>query len=368
MGLEDELLEEDYDEEIEAYVEASISYTDHSQISAFSSLSRQMDQYSQLSPADQQKCVKRYVIGIEAKEMLESGAESDELLRLVEDGRQAQAEILGSMFRLVTIIARESAVRRYGTERGLAMIEDLVAEAQVSLLESLPKYAARTDAVPFATYAARVVRDKVRHLIDRHGGLDVPSGWMRMKRVASSVVPALEYTLGRKPTTVEIQAALLEKAYEWAYEHLTDEQKQLSPEEQAIKMTEKLKKQGMLGAINRYDEVMAAMSESVSIHAKVGEDSEVGDFIADSTDGGLDELELEELKRDIAAALSELGDRERDIIMYRFGLVDGTSWTYAKLAPKYGISAERVRQIEAGVMEKLRSPRFASLSVYVTNY
>ena len=85
---------------------------------------------------------------------------------------------------------------------------------------------------------------------------------------------------------------------------------------------------------------------------------------ADGGDSVYDAVEFAELSRDLATALSTLPERERQIMLHRFGFIgDGAEKaTYVKLAPMYGVSAERIRQIERNVLGKLRGPNFGYLA------
>jgi RNA polymerase primary sigma factor len=343
-------------------------------LTALSALAQQMQAFKPLSPADQEKALVAYNQGLEAQAKLaarkRSGRETEKLRVLVRDGERAQEQLVGGMFRLTMIIARELATDRYGKERSLTLMEDLVAEANLALVEALPRYdAARCPT--FSVYAGRVIRDRVRASLTQSSALQVPSAWLRVKRIAATRVPELASELGRTPTLEEIQDALRVRCMDWAADHLTDPQKKLPLDERQALMRAKLVKQGMFGAIDRYEEVMRYTQITTSLDAPVGDDpgSTYGDFIeAPSADEVYDEVELNELRSDIAKALSTLSDRERDIILHRFGWVDGESWTYAKLAPRYGVSAERVRQIEANVLGKLRGPSFTRLASYLPSF
>lgn len=341
-------------------------------VTALSALSQQMSAYRPLSVQEQNLRLEAYNKGLEAAALLSinrrrSDRRVNELRALVRDGERAQMELIGSMFRLVMMIARELATNRYGKERALSMLEELVADANVELVEALPRF--DPSRVPsFSAYAGRVVRDRIRSSLSNSAHIQVPSAWLRINAISATRVPELTAELGRKPTTAEIQEALLTRCMQWAGDHLTDAQKKLDEPERLALMRAKLVKQGMIGAIERYEEVLRYTAPATSLDAPIG-DSDGGtytDFLGNNqVDSTFDEVELRQLSSDIAEALKSLSDRERDIILRRFAWVDGESWTYAKLAPLYGISAERVRQIEAGVLAKLRGPGFAHLAEYL---
>jgi len=342
---------------------------------ALSALAQQMQAYRPLSAQDQSDKLAEYNAGLEATARLASKgrlspAQREKLIKQVNQGERAQSELVGSMFRLVMVISRELATERFGKERSLSMLEDLVSEANVALVEALPRYdPARCPT--FAVCAGRVIRDRVRASLTIGSALQVPSAWLRVKRIAATRVPELVMELGRTPTLEEIQEALLVRCMAWAYDHLTPEQQKLDADEREELMRAKLRKQGMLGGIERYEDVMRYTQATTSLDAPVGDEggSTYGDFLAEPTgDEVFDAVEMDALRTDVANALAALNERERDIILHRFGWVDGESWTYAKLAPRYGVSAERVRQIEASVLSKLRGPAFSRLAGYLPGH
>ena len=363
------------DAEITDYIKRSGISTGRETTTALYALQQQMSAYRPLSVEDQRIRLARYNEGLIAAARLavnrnHSPKLEHELRTAVRVGETAQMELIGSMFRLVMIIARELATNRYGRERALPLLEELVADANLELVEALPRFDP-TRVPSFSVYAGRVIRDRIRSSLSNSSHIQVPSAWIRTNAIAATRVPELAAELGRAPSLDEIKTALTERCMAWAADHLTPEQKELDEPERLVLMRAKLVKQGMLGAIERYEEVVQLTRMAVSLDAPVGEEGggTYGDFLdlegSLSRDSTFDEVELRQLSSDIADALSSLPERERGIILRRFGYVDGENWTYARLAPEYGISAERVRQIEANVLAKLRGPNFAHLAGYL---
>jgi RNA polymerase sigma factor (sigma-70 family) len=348
--------------------------TRYENVSALTAFTKQMSVYPTLTAEAQRERLNAYQAGMSAAATLAGkkkirSREERRLTEIAEEGERAQIELLGSMFRLVILIARELATRRYGRENALTMLEDLVAEANLELIEALHRV--NTDNVErFSAYAGKVARARIAASLNKDAHIQVPSAWLRVNSIASTRIPELFHELGRKPTSSEVQEALLERCYQWAYEHLTSEQLKLPADERTALMRAKLVKQGMLGAIERYEEVVTLTRAALSIDAPVGEDgsSSLGDLAAmpnTGADSVYDEVERGAMAAAVAEVLSTLNERERDIILRRFGWFDGQTWTYARLAPIYGVSAERVRQIEAGVLERLRGPDFSQLSDFM---
>jgi RNA polymerase primary sigma factor len=123
-------------------------------------------------------------------------------------------------------------------------------------------------------------------------------------------------------------------------------------------------------AIEAVEEVLTLGQGVASLDASVGSegDTTLGDLVADRDDGQLfDDVEMEELREALQVVLGGLSDRERMIVLYRYGFVDGTMWTYDRISQLYDVSSERIRQIEKAVLEKLRSPsaQFAGLASFL---
>lgn len=366
-----DLIDDAEDEaEIARYVARATSGSGRESVSALSSLSQQMQPYPVLSVEEQHAALAAYNAGLAARAQLAAGTAGRKRRQLEETARRgesAHAQLVGSMFRLVLVIARENAAQRYGRERSLDMLSDLVAEANVAVVEAVDSYdPAKCPA--FNTYAGRVVRDRVRMCLSKTSSVGLAPSWLRLKRLATVLSPEVAARLGRTPNTAEMQEALHVVCLKWAKDRLTDAQRMLPEEEQLALMEAKLRKQGMLGAIERYEEVMIATQQVASLDSPVGDEG--GARLADMLPGvggssEFEAVELDELRRDLMAALSALPERDREIVLYRFGFMDGEQWTYARLAPRYKVSAERIRQIERNVLTKLRGPGFGALGAHL---
>lgn len=355
---------------------AEYDYTENgnrAQVSAFSAFMQIVDRYPVLSAEAQGELVAAYQHALDVKDLLDAGEYSGvhrrRATRIIQQGQRHLEYLAGANFRLVLTISKEQAIKRFGRARAMELIPDLVSEGSAALTEAAQKYDP-SRAPTFPTYGARAVRDRIRTTISQTGQVKLANSWARMRRIAKARIPALEEELGRRPTRDEIQESLLEKCMEWAEGRLTADQQQLPRAKQREIMYAKLKKQGMIGAIEHIDEVLRAPVRMASLDKPVGEDGDasLGDFLEgeDDTEHAAG-VELEELRESIRLALGQLTERERDIVLRRYGFHDGEEWTYARIAEIWDVTAERIRQIERAVLDRLGQPHahYAHLSSHL---
>jgi RNA polymerase primary sigma factor len=164
--------------------------------------------------------------------------------------------------------------------------------------------------------------------------------------------------LGRPATRVELENDLIATCMEWAYDKLSDDEKRLPKKERQQRQMDRLRKQGMLGAIEHLDEVLLYTQGMTALDAPLGEDGgSLIDILSDSTAEHVgSSIEADELKAAVAEVLASLPDRDREIILYRYGFVDGEQWPYQRISERYGVSAERIRQIEKAAIARLAIP------------
>lgn len=342
------------------------------QLTALSAFVRRMERFEQLSNNEQVHLAAVVRTGRDAQEALIARKKpSDTAIRKAKaagaEAERAAEMLVGSNFRLVLLICRELAEERHGRERAGDVMADLVGEANVALVEAVIGFD-ETRCPSFATYAARVVRDRVRAQLGKDGYIRLPPSWNRLKRIAAVRIPQLQVELGRAPTRDEIKADLLERCMTWAESKLTPEQAALPKKEREALKVAKLRKQGMFGAIESLDDVLQAAQGTASLDAQVGEDgtTTLGDMVSSgASDETFDTVDLGELRGAIGRALEELDDREREILMLRYGFVDGEAWTYVMIGDKFGVTAERIRQIERSVLVKLRGEDAGDLESFL---
>ena len=343
------------------------------ELSALSSFQRSADRFPQLNPTQQLEMARQYQEGEAARVLLLNGKLSKrELARveaLVRRAEVAMEHLCASCWRLAWLIVREQAERRFGREKATDLLPDLMQEANGALVQAVRDFDP-TRTPTFHTYAAQVVRNHTRMVLGRDGYLRLAPAWVRIKRISAARIPELTTELGRPPTKEELQNSLLEYCLVWADQRLTEEQQSMpEPQRQDLRMA-KLRKQGMLGAIRDIDDVLTAAQTPVSLDAPVGSDGSatLGDLIPGGTGSDLfDHVELNELRKAIADSLAALSERERDVVVRRFGLDGGDTWTCAQLGERYGVSSERIRQVERAALAKLASPhgQFAGLAAFL---
>lgn len=331
------------------------------QLSSLGAWQRQMERYPQLPAAEQNELVVAFQTGLAAKETLDSGKKlstsKERALRAdVRNGARAMETLTGANFRLLYLIAREKAEERYGKERASRILPDLIGETNVALIEAATVYDA-SKGPTFPTYLAKVVRDRVLATLSKQHAVKCPPSWTRVKRIYTVRFAKLSEELHRQPTLEEMKKDLMRVCMEWAEERLTPEQRKRTKAEREDAMLERLRKQGMLGAIAKLEDVLSATQTMGSFDAPVGDgEGTLGDIIGGDNEAVGAGLEREEMQEAVRAALTGLDPREREIILYRYGFVDGEMWTYAKISEMYNVSPERIRQIERATIARLRLP------------
>ena len=279
-----------------------------------------------LTGPDEVRLAKRMEDGLEAVDELavlnaEGRLESldfatrRKLQRRVRDGDRARQQLIQANLRLVVSIAK-----RY-VGRGMQLL-DLVQEGNLGLMRAVQKFD-HSKGFKFSTYATWWIRQAIsRAIADQARTIRIPVHMVetinRVRRTQRDMLQKLE----REPSIEELATEV-----------------DLTPE--------------------RVREILRISLDPVSLEAPVGEDdSQLGDFLADeNAERPVDVAARAMLSNDVLEALDELNDREKEVVRMRFGLIDGRARTLEEVGRAFGVTRERIRQIESKTLAKLRHPQ-----------
>ncbi len=291
---------------------------------------KQIGKVPLLNAAEEVELAMRIEAGLFAEDKLATTSRIEkqlkrELMWVARDGQRAKSHLLGANLRLVVSLAK-----RY-TGRGMQFL-DLIQEGNLGLIRAVEKFD-YTKGFKFSTYATWWIRQAItRAMADQARTIRIPVHMVEVINKLARVQRQMLQDLGREPTPEELSREL-----------------DMTPE--------------------KVVEVQKYGREPISLHTPLGEDgdSEFGDLIED-TEAVVpaDAVSFTMLQRQLESLLDSLSEREAGVIRMRFGLGDGIPKTLDQIGDTFGVTRERIRQIESKTMAKLRHPsRSQSLRDYL---
>ena len=292
---------------------------------------KQIGRVSLLNAEQEVDLSERIEAGLYAQHLLDTESDQMDFKRKRElkwaanDGRRAKDHLLEANLRLVVSLAK-----RY-TGRGMLFL-DLIQEGNLGLIRAVEKFDYQKG-FKFSTYATWWIRQAItRAIADQARTIRIPVHMVETINKLVRVQRQLLQDLGRDPTPEEIGAEMDMSA-------------------------------------DRVREIQKISQEPVSLETPIGEeeDSQLGDFIEDSQAiVPPDAASFSMLQEQLTQVLDSLADRERKVIELRFGLVDGHPRTLEEVGREFGVTRERIRQIESKTLAKLRHPsRSSKLKDYI---
>ena len=282
---------------------------------------KQIGKVALLNAEQEVELAKRIEAGLFADEKIADVAvkikpkEADDYDWIAEDGRRAKNHLLEANLRLVVSLAK-----RY-TGRGMLFL-DLIQEGNLGLIRAVEKFD-YTKGYKFSTYATWWIRQAItRAMADQARTIRIPVHMVEVINKLARVQRQMLQDLGREPTPEELAKEL-----------------DMTPE--------------------KVVEVQKYGREPISLHTPLGEDgdSEFGDLIEDSEAVvPADAVSFTLLQEQLHDVLDTLSEREAGVVSMRFGLTDGQPKTLDEIGKVYGVTRERIRQIESKTMSKLRHP------------
>ncbi|MBQ6661370.1 MAG: RNA polymerase sigma factor RpoD [Lachnospiraceae bacterium] len=278
------------------------------------------DELNSIANAMSDDPVKQYLREIGNFGLLSVDEEIELATKILDGDKEAKRRLTEANLRLVVSIAK-----RY-VGRGLSFL-DLIQEGNLGLIKAVDKFD-YTKGYKFSTYATWWIRQAItRSIADQSRTIRIPVHMSEVINKTYRVSRNLLQELGREPTEAELAEA-------------------------------------MNMPVEKVREVLKISADPISMDTPIGEedDSHLGDFIKDEQTPGPEEAtSYMMLQEQIEKLLNTLTDRERRVLKLRFGLIDGRQRTLEEVGKEFNVTRERIRQIEAKALRKLRHPSRAKL-------
>jgi len=308
----DDLYHKLLDEGIDVFDTTEIDTSDVSK--SVTDLEKELERLATLEEGYLSDPVRMYLREIGRVSLLTYEEEVALAKRVEKADKKARERLINANLRLVVSIAKKYV------NRGLTLL-DLIEEGNIGLMRAVMKYDWRRG-YKFSTYATWWIRQAItRAIADQARTIRIPVHMVETINKFNRLSRKLMQELGREPT----------------------------PEEVALEM-------GV--SVEKAREIIKVSQEPASLEAPVGEeeDSRLGDFIQDASASPTDQATHALLKDHIKEVLETLSPREAKVLEYRFGLEDGKQRTLEEVGKEFGVTRERIRQIEAKAIRKLRHP------------
>ena len=324
--LDDDLSDEDLDEEDSiaeeiSQLEKTFANASHAKINdPVKMYLKEIGQIPLLDPKEEPIIARQIQEGEEAKEAMKnpdlSNEEKKKLAKVIADGEQAKQTLISSNLRLVVSIAKKYV------GRGMLFL-DLIQEGNCGLIKAVEKFD-YTKGFKFSTYATWWIRQSItRAIADQARTIRIPVHMVETINKLTRIQRQLVQDLGRDPLPEEIAGKM---------ENISAE---------------------------KVREIQKIALDPVSLETPIGEedDSHLGDFIEDKDTLSPDDYTNNQLLKDeINAVLQGLTEREEKVLRLRFGLLDGRTRTLEEVGKEFNVTRERIRQIEAKALRKLKNP------------
>jgi RNA polymerase primary sigma factor len=277
-------------------------------------------------------------------ELCSDEALDDYFLGVRQRANQAAEALTRANLRLVVSVAKRYMMR------GISFL-DLIQEGNIGLLRAVEKFD-HTKGFKFSTYATWWIRQAIsRAIADQARTIRIPVHMVETINRLMRVQRELVQSLGTEPSTDQLALEM---------EFLSPEEtKQIRAANQEGAKLDPVLSRKLRRAANKVRRIQRISQEPMSLEMPVGEEdsSFLGDFIEDDKIvGPVDAAARQLLKEQVRSALSVLNEREREVLEMRFGLRDGQEHTLEEVGKYFGVTRERIRQIEAKALRKLRHP------------